>query len=103
MAVLICWKTGILNVHKTAEQPEGTLVIMTGGAEHLQREMVATSVRAENGVRYIPGMAELPDETPEDERLVFVNAYVKTLAKRIACRTAAGRRRWAAQEASAAR
>jgi hypothetical protein len=100
MAVLDCWKSGHLAVAPKKMLPEGALVLLYGPHQHLQSELIATTRREEDGTRYVPGMALLPEDTPEDARFIIVQAYIKLLARRIAQRTKAGRERWARMEAA---
>lgn len=83
MAVMFCWKTGLINIGTVAQQPEGTVLIATGLESKLRSEMLATATHhLDDNTWYVPGVAELVDQDNEDAKYALVVAYSNRLLAR---------------------
>ena len=100
MAVLICWKTGLLDVCASIEQPEHTIEITTGMRGKLRSEMISTARHDKtDNTWYVPGVQELPEDD-EDGKFALVQEYAKKLSIRNLKRK--GRGKWASTQKESA-
>lgn len=86
MAVMFCWKTGLLNISPTKALPDGTIEVAHGLDAHLRSEMLATAVHdISNHTWYVPGVRELGDDdndTIEQAKFKRVQDYANKLERR---------------------
>lgn len=83
MAVMFCWKTGLIGICAAAQQPESTVVIATGLESKLRDEMLATATHdLTDNTWYVPYVRELSDQDNEDAKYALVVTYSKRLLSR---------------------
>lgn len=83
MAVMFCWKTGLIGISAAAQQPESTVIIATGLENKLRSEMLATATHhLDDNTWYAPGVAELVDQDNEDAKYALVMTYSRQLLAR---------------------
>lgn len=86
MATLVCWASGLLEIHAPNKTPEGPVVIATGSAQRLGVDMRTHGEFVEKyNAYYVPGSRHIPTEGREEsaiqrDRMTRVIEWSKKLA-----------------------